>query len=183
MTKTLYLIRHGETDLNKKRAFYGSLDVSINETGMKQATTLKDKLAEEIVDVVVTSGMKRARQTADIIFSHQENQVDTLFNEKGFGEWEGLIADEIEAKFPKEWQSWLDDPFDYTPPDAESFKLFSDRVIEGLEKILVTYSETEHIAIVSHLGVIRVLVTHLNKSQDFWSVEVKQDGYLKLEID
>lgn len=179
MVKKIYLIRHGETDLNKKRAFYGSLDVPINETGIKQATHLREKMTEKKVDAVFTSGLKRAQMTGDIVFPDKSKKSEVGFNEKGFGLWEGLIADEIEAAFPKEWQAWLDAPFDYIPPEAEAFLTFKKRVIEAFKNVLENYKQADNITIVSHLGVIRVLITYLDPKQDFWSVEIAQDGYLE----
>lgn len=183
MVKKLYLIRHGETDLNKKRAFYGSLDVPINETGIKQATELKEKMAKKSVDTVITSGLKRAQMTRDIIFPDMVKIIETNFNEKGFGLWEGLIADEIEVSFPKEWQAWLDAPFEYIPPGAESFLTFKNRVIAAFEDILEEYKQEDSIVIVSHLGVIRVLITYLDPHQNFWSVDVSQDSYLEWTLE
>lgn len=179
--RKIYLVRHGETDLNKKRAFYGSLDVPINETGIEQAKSLKEKLSEQSIEALYVSDMKRANMTADIILPEMNKKIDARLNEKGFGKWEGLVADEIEAAFPKEWSKWLNEPFDYTPPEAENFGEFRKRVLTGFEDIL--RRSKGDLAIVCHLGVIRVIVESHCQSLDFWSISLDQDSWIELEIE
>ncbi|MEG0549581.1 MAG: histidine phosphatase family protein [Vagococcus sp.] len=179
--RNIYLIRHGETDLNKRRAFYGSLDVPINETGIEQANTLKEKFSRQSIETLYVSGMKRANMTADIIFPNEVKKIDIRLNEKGFGKWEGLIADEIEAAFPSEWEKWLNEPFDYTPPGAESFAEFKERVLTGFEDILS--KSTGDLAVVCHLGVIRVIVEAYQNTNDFWSIKLDQDSWIELTIE
>ncbi|MGX7025142.1 histidine phosphatase family protein [Vagococcus hydrophili] len=180
MTRKIYLIRHGETDLNKKKCFYGSLDVSINDTGKQQAQKLKVDFKEINVATIFVSDMKRAKETAEIIFPKQTKIVKANLSEKGFGKWEGLNANQIEASYPKEWQKWLDEPFDYTPPEAEKFKEFRKRVLRVYREIIQT--TTGDIAIVCHLGVIRTIVSEV-KQLDFWSIHLAQDAWLELEIE
>lgn len=62
-----YLIRHGETDFNKKRFFYGKADVSINETGKEQAALLHQLMKGKSISRVYTSQLKRTQETAAII--------------------------------------------------------------------------------------------------------------------
>ncbi|MFV0505012.1 MAG: histidine phosphatase family protein [Lachnospirales bacterium] len=93
--RKIYLIRHGETDLNKKRAFYGSLDVAINQRGKEQAQLLNTLLEEKQITEVYRSDMLRTKMTSDIIFPGFNKKIDSRLNEKDFGKWEGLVADEI----------------------------------------------------------------------------------------
>lgn len=65
----LYIVRHGETECNVKRVYYGSLDVSITEKGRRQAAAVGDMLRNVIFDKVIISGLRRTRQTAEAVLS------------------------------------------------------------------------------------------------------------------
>lgn len=175
--RKIYLIRHGETDLNKKRAFYGSLDVAINQRGKEQAQLLRTLLEGKQITEVYRSDMLRTKMTADIIFPDINKKIDSRLNEKGFGKWEGLVADEIESLYPKDWANWLDEPLSYTPCEAENFTVFQNRVLNSVEDILK--KSVGDVAIVCHLGVIRVIAQAYN-NESFWSIDVSQQSWLEL---
>lgn len=171
----LYLLRHGQTDYNVQRLFYGTSDVAINHVGKQQAQRLHQLLSPIQIDAIYTSALIRTQQTADIIFPKQTFIALEQFNEKGFGLWEGMDADTIQANFPLQWQAWLDAPFDYTPMQAEDFRTFKQRVILALTSILAKHTASERVAIVAHLGVLRIIYQHLiDVSADFWQIDFPQ---------
>ncbi|MGO3732995.1 MAG: histidine phosphatase family protein [Vagococcus sp.] len=180
MSGKIYLIRHGETELNKQKCFYGALDVPINDSGRQQAERIKRKLIGINIDKVVSSGALRARETSQLIFPEKKVEIDTRLNEKGFGDWEGLNATQIEKRYASDWWQWIENPFDFTPPNAESFQLFQNRVLQAFDEQLSGYSGT--IAYVSHLGVIRVIVSHVCQTANFWDITVEQDAWIELNI-
>ena len=63
----IYVIRHGQTDLNKERRMQGRLGLPLNEIGIEQAKKLRDELGELKFDIVYSSPQERAIQTAEII--------------------------------------------------------------------------------------------------------------------
>ena len=63
----LYLVRHGQTDMNKEKLYYGWTDCPINEIGIKQAQTLYGFFKNVVCDKVITSDLKRSVETAEII--------------------------------------------------------------------------------------------------------------------
>lgn len=156
----LYLMRHGETDYNKARCFYGSHDVSINQTGQEQAKSLRQLVKDLSIQAIYTSNLKRSQQTARLVFGDKVFQTRAGFDEKGFGLWEGLTADQIQAQFPEAWEAWLQAPFDVTPPQAEAFSDFQTRVWQTLDELLED-NPFEQIALVAHLGVLRLIYQHL----------------------
>ncbi|GGE33841.1 histidine phosphatase family protein [Streptococcus himalayensis] len=169
----IFLMRHGETDYNKARCFYGSADVSINERGKQQALQLQTIMANYPVSHIYTSSLKRTKETARVIFDSGLTSILDL-DEKGFGKWEGLTADEIEARYPKEWQAWLEAPFEVTPPDAEEFAHFQQRVWQVIDDLAVRHSK-DSIAIVAHLGVLRLIYQRLIDTQAvFWDIDFPQ---------
>ena len=178
--KKWYLIRHGETDFNKKRFFYGKADVSINETGKEQAALLHQLMKGRSISRVYTSQLKRTQETAAIIFPDQNPTAYKALNERDFGLWEGRTANEIQAAFPLVWEEWLESPFDVTPSKAEPFQKFKDRVQSIVEEIRET--DDDEIAIVGHLGVLRLIYQFLvDLEADFWSIDIPQGTVLLLE--
>ena len=88
----LYMVRHGETECNVNRVYYGSLDVPITENGRRQAEAVGDMLCDVVFDKVIVSGLCRTRQTAEAILSRQTSSAEICqapaFNEMDFGDWE-----------------------------------------------------------------------------------------------
>ena len=178
--KKWYLIRHGETDFNKKRFFYGKADVSINETGKEQAALLHQLMKGRSISRVYTSQLKRTQETATIIFPDQNPTAYKALNERDFGLWEGRTANEIQAALPLVWEEWLESPFEVTPSKAEPFEKFKERVWSIVKEIRET--EDPEIVIVGHLGVLRLIYQFLvNMEADFWSIDIPQGTVLLLE--
>lgn len=71
--KRWYLMRHAQTDYNRRRCFYGSYDVSINEQGQADAKQLHFLMQEHPVDVIYTSCLKRTQETAQLAFPEKES--------------------------------------------------------------------------------------------------------------
>ena len=92
-----YIIRHGQTDWNKKGKIQGKTDIELNEEGIEQAREATKKLENCDIDVIISSPLKRARKTAEII--NETKNVPIIFKEeleeRGFGEFEGKIRKEI----------------------------------------------------------------------------------------
>ena len=175
-----YLIRHGETDFNKKRFFYGKADVSINETGKEQAALLHQLMKGKSISRVYTSQLKRTQETVAIIFPDQTPTAYKALNERDFGLWEGRTANEIQAAFPLVWEEWLESPFEVTPSKAEPFEKFKERVWSIVKEIRETADP--EIVIVGHLGVLRLIYQFLvNMEADFWSIDIPQGTALLLE--
>ena len=178
--KKWYLIRHGETDFNKKRFFYGKADVSINETGKEQAALLHQLMKGKSISRVYTSQLKRTQETAAIIFPDQNPTAYKALNERDFGLWEGRTANEIQAAFPLVWEEWLESPFKVTPSKAEPFEKFKERVWSIVKEI--RERADPEIVIVGHLGVLRLIYQFLvNMEADFWSIDIPQGTALLLE--
>ena len=178
--KRWYLMRHGQTDYNRRRCFYGSHDVSINGQGQADARQLALLMQERTVDVIYTSCLKRTQETAQLAFPDRQVQPIADFDERGFGQWEGLTADQIEAAFPEVWQAWLEAPFEVTPPEAEVFADFQTRVWSATDCLLESGGES--VALVAHLGVLRLIYQHLvDPKAVFWNIDVPQGRVLLLE--
>ena len=72
MTTRLTLVRHATTEANVNRRFVGQVDPPLNEQGEREATELAKRLAESSMDLIVTSDLQRAVQTANAIADSSE---------------------------------------------------------------------------------------------------------------
>lgn len=105
----LYLVRHGQTDMNKNNMFYGWTDADINETGLRQAENLRDFFQNVPLDAIYSSDLRRAAHTAEIIASGKGMDVryEKDFRELYYGDWENRPAEEIKAKYKEELKGWV----------------------------------------------------------------------------
>ncbi|MBO0452158.1 histidine phosphatase family protein [Candidatus Enterococcus murrayae] len=175
----IYLIRHGETEYNRRRLFYGKSDISLNETGIEQANWLAEKFKEGKIDAVIyTSSLRRTIETAKLIFPNQPIISLEDLDEKDFGLWEGMSADQINTEYPVEWEKWLLSPFEYTPKNAEKFSVFQNRVLSCFNDLL---QKKEDFVLVGHLGVLRTILKTYFSELNFWEIDLEQGNYTVME--
>jgi broad specificity phosphatase PhoE len=152
---TLLLVRHGETDWNRDGRWQGHSDTHLNAAGREQARHVGAELGD--VDVVYSSDLARARETAEIIARELGLEVhrDPRLRERSFGGWEGLTADEIEREFAGAHARWRagEGP---GADDAEPFDVFAARVGAFLDDALERHPD-ETVLVVAHGGSIRVI--------------------------
>jgi broad specificity phosphatase PhoE len=153
---TLLLVRHGETDWNRDSRWQGGSDTRLNDLGREQARTLAEQLDGNI-DVVYSSDLARARETAEIVAAKLGLVVrlDPRLRERGFGSWEGLTTTEIEERFADSHRRWLTGE-GAGADDAEAFEDFSARVNDFLADVLRLHPD-EEVLVISHGGSIRVI--------------------------
>lgn len=161
---TLVLVRHGVTDHTAKKLFSGGLGGSnpgLNDEGRAQIRATGDWLAPlaEVVDVVVTSPVRRTRESAEIL---ADLLATTLSEEAGvaemeFGAWDGLSFADIQERYPDDLTSWLGN-LDHAPSGGgESFRTVADRVLAGRDRILAAHAG-QTVVVVSHVTPIKTLV-------------------------
>jgi broad specificity phosphatase PhoE len=152
---TLLLVRHGETDWNRDGRWQGQSETHLNAVGREQAVRVAGEIRD--VDVLYSSDLARARETAEIIAGARglDIRLDPRLRERSFGAWEGLTAPEIEAAFHEAHARWLagDGP---GADDAEPFAVFAARVMAFLEDALERHPD-ETVLVVAHGGSIRVI--------------------------
>jgi alpha-ribazole phosphatase len=152
----LLLIRHGQTNWNLGQRFQGQSDIPLNETGRKQAQALAERLAFETFDAVYSSDLQRAAETAKIICASQIHP-DPRLREVNFGNWEGMIYDEIKAKYPDTLAAWEADIFKNAPPNGETLEELALRVQSLLDELREKHDD-QKILIVAHGGVLQTLI-------------------------
>jgi probable phosphoglycerate mutase len=145
---TLLLVRHGETDWNAERRWQGHADVPLNDRGRAQARTLAEQLAADgRVDVIYTSDLSRARDTAEIVAARLGVRVvvDADLREVDVGPIEGLTAEEARA-----FESW----------EGETREAHAERVLRSLHGIASRHPG-ERVLVVTHGGSLRRVHEHL----------------------
>jgi uncharacterized phosphatase len=153
---TFLLVRHGETDWNFERRVQGHADRPLNETGRAQARALADELEAEPIDVVYSSDLVRAHETARIVADRHGLEVVALpeLREKHFGTWEGLTDDEVLTRFPEARRGhW---------GDAETSEDVARRVLPALRRIAEMHP-AETVLVVSHGGPLRSVLFHCKR--------------------
>lgn len=157
----LVLARHGATANNLEQRYTGQSDAPLSAVGLRQAEALSARLAHERFDVIVSSDLLRARQTADAVAQRNAAplRLDADLREVALGAWEGKTRAEITASAPEELARWQAEPEAYAPPGGETVAQLRDRVARALTRWHAEH-ECGSVLWVTHGGVIGVLLCH-----------------------
>jgi ribonuclease H / adenosylcobalamin/alpha-ribazole phosphatase len=156
---TTLLLRHGETALSAERRFAGRGDIPLTAAGKRQAAAAAGRLAARGgIDLIVTSPLRRARQTAEAAAgaTGAPVQAEDDLAETDFGAWEGLTFAEASARWPDEVAAWLASA-DLAPPGGESFAAVGRRVAAATHRLLAAH-QFQTLLLVSHVTPIKTLV-------------------------
>jgi broad specificity phosphatase PhoE/ribonuclease HI len=162
---TLVLVRHGLTPHTVEKRFSGGLASSnpgLSDDGRAQVREVADWLAPlaETVEVIVTSPVRRTRESAEILAERLGLPVvdEPGFAEMEFGAWDGLTFAEVAERDQAGLDAWLGS-VDVAPGGGESLREVEKRVLSGLQQVL-----DEHpggtVVVVSHVTPIKMLVAH-----------------------
>lgn len=156
----ILLIRHGETAWNAVRRLQGHIDIPLNAEGERQAGALARALAAESVDVIVSSDLQRARQTAQAVAGQHDGatvRIDAGLRERCYGVFEGMLYTEVERQYPADFALWQARDIDAVMPPgervAESFRQFYARATAAIADWAGRHPG-KTIAIVAHGGVL-----------------------------
>ncbi len=158
----LLLVRHGITEFNNTGRFAGYSDIELSAAGYSQVERLRDRLADEKVDAVYSSDLKRALVTAEVIFPEHKTDIVTCpeLRETNYGDVEGLTFEEISRLYPEVAELVTNFSIQLKFPGGESFEGFIERVVRFLDR-LKSHEPSETILVVCHGGPLRTLVCHL----------------------
>jgi probable phosphoglycerate mutase len=134
MSGTLIVLRHGQTGWNAEGRIQGQLDVELTELGIEQAAQAAQRLAELRPDVIVSSDLRRAADTAAPLAAVTGLTVryDPRLRERDFGLWQGLTGAEAAARYPEEYARWQSgEPIDGC--EVESREDLAKRASAGLQ--------------------------------------------------
>lgn len=178
----LIIIRHGETTENAGNICQGQQHGCLSELGIQQARNLASSLKDELIDVVFSSDLRRAMDTANEILKFHPTlnlQTDPLLRERSLPLWEG-------KPFPENWK------WEYLPQGSETNEDMMDRASKFIEKLLANH-DGRCVVAVTHGGLIRAFRTvianqpasyyfswDVSKNTSVSRVELHRDGKHKL---
>lgn len=169
MPTRLILIRHGETDWSRDKRYCGLTDVCLNKRGIEQAEELCQKLGREKIGRIYSSDLKRTKEFARIVFKDRRVETMPELREINFGVFEGLRHEEIMERHSEIYKKWLNDPLNTLIPKGDSLIDFKKR-ISGAVKRIVSLNKDKILAIVTHAGPIKVIMSNITKSKDIWGI-------------
>jgi alpha-ribazole phosphatase/probable phosphoglycerate mutase len=167
MSRVLF-IRHAETEMAGR--FCGHSDPDLNAQGQAQLAGLAQALSTEPIGGVYSSDLRRAQSTAQAIAAGRNVPLtlSPALREIHFGKWEGLTWAEIEQLDPEYARRWVDSYPHVPAPAGETFPEFEARVLDEVNHLI--HGNEEPIAVVTHAGVLRVVLRHLHgcSEQEAW---------------
>ncbi|HEX2840650.1 2,3-bisphosphoglycerate-dependent phosphoglycerate mutase [Hyphomicrobium sp.] len=171
MTNRLVLVRHGESEWNKKNIFTGIRNPDLTDKGVIEACWAGRVMKSEGIrfDIAFTSKLKRAQHTLDIILSEIGGEMpdviqDAALNERDYGELSGLNKDQARERWGEEQVLAWRRSYDVPPPGGESLKDTAARVQPYyLEHIWPHVAAGKNVIISAHGNSLRALIMFLEK--------------------
>ena len=178
----LILIRHGQSVWNAENRFTGWTDVDLSDKGVKEAEEAGNELRNQVIGIVHTSDLIRAKRTAEIVIQANVSSKDTVtksdwrLNERNYGALQGLnkaeTAEEHGAEQVRIWRR----SFDVAPPEGESLEMTAKRTIPYFEEeILPDLESGVNVLVSAHGNSLRSIVMHIEgiSPNDIVSFEIK----------
>jgi 2,3-bisphosphoglycerate-dependent phosphoglycerate mutase/probable phosphoglycerate mutase len=164
--RRLILLRHGQTDYNVDGRMQGHLDSHLTPTGHEQAAAAASVLAELAPDRLISSDLRRAVDTAELVGAACGLPVkyDPRLRETHLGCWQGRTVVEIDREHPGAIAAWRSDPA-WAPPAGESRIAVAARSRPVVDELDAEFADSgdrsETVLLVAHGGLIAGLVTCL----------------------
>ena len=175
----LYLVRHGETVTNKSGLIQGQRDVELSDKGIEDAKELKDLISSLDIDVVISSPLKRAIDTAKIITDNKYPiNIDDRIIERDWGLIEGIKFTEVDS-----FKNWH---FSENTDDNKIEKVqdFLKRLSEFLEDIRGKYPDKK-VLVVAHSAVLRgmhYIINGIPEDGDLLKIEIPNLRIIEYEL-
>lgn len=154
-TLRVYLARHGQTDGNLKGIAQGWTDTPLNETGLKHAAMLAERLRSVKLDGIYSSTLSRSRATAETVAAGRKTKVKSLpgLREVWLGKWENIALNDpiFKTRPPADKRG---------PEDGESGQQVAERVRDAVTGILKDHRRGT-ILIVGHAGANGYILSEL----------------------
>lgn len=184
---TLYITRHGETEWNIQRRMQGWQDSPLTELGKSQAAWLGERLKEIDIDVIYSSPLERAYNTANIIRGEREIEIvkNDAFKEIKLGSWEGLSHEQIEAIDEEQLYNFWHAPALYKSSTGEIFEDVINRTHIAVEEILNKY-KGKNVLIVTHAVAAKAMMYYFESRtlDQFWDPPfMHQTSLSVIEVD
>lgn len=179
----IILVRHGQTQMNADKLFFGKLDPSLTELGREQLFATLEKLKNLGItyDNIYSSDLKRAKESAEIInYLDKKIIFDKRLQEIDFGIFEGLNYEEILEKYPDEMKESEEDWENYDFETGESPKHMQKRAV----KFMKSLNKTKNNLVVTHWGVICSILSYVvtEDMASYWKFTCDNGGIVIIEF-
>jgi 2,3-bisphosphoglycerate-dependent phosphoglycerate mutase len=169
--RLLVLVRHGESEWNKKNLFTGWRDIDLTENGIAEARAAGRRLKAQGIrfDVAFTSALKRAQRSLDFILEEMGQTSipvirDQALNERDYGDLAGLNKDDARTRWGADQVHLWRRSYDVAPPGGESLKDTAARVLPYyVQEILPRVIRGENVLISAHGNSLRALLMVLDR--------------------
>lgn len=158
----IYIIRHGQTDWNIEHRTQGHTDIALNKNGIVQAELISQKIANLKIDSIISSDLKRAYMTAQIINKNFNKNIETdkRLREFCFGTLEGITRDKITQEI---WDDFNKNPKQF---NAETKEEIFNRIKSFIDDIK-SNNINKNTLVVTHGGPIRMIKYYLDNGNNF----------------
>lgn len=155
----VYLIRHGQVAGFDQPRYNGHNDVALTDYGVGQYHDLKERLSAKKIAACYSSDLSRCTIGAGIICKPISIKpiLNSKLRELNIGIWEGLTWQDIQARWPEQWQARLADLVNYRVPQGENLLDVAARVMPVMEEIVERH-RGEEVLVVAHGGVNRIVL-------------------------
>ena len=156
---TVYLVRHGETEWNRRGLLQGQLNSSLTSEGILNTEAFREEITELNPDVIYSSDQERALRTVKILTRDLQREINlhSGLQEMNFGVFQGHSWDDIESNMKDIYHLYREDDPDYIIPGGESHNQFHRRVTSALQQI-AGENIGKKILIISHGGAINKML-------------------------
>lgn len=156
----IFLVRHGETTGDLEDRYGGNYDDHLTPHGKTQLQETANRLADKNIEIIFTSNLIRAKESAEIIQTQVSCDVEIIdgIQERNYGVLAGLTKVEAKELYPEVVVAHKNP--ENTDPEGESFINFQNRTLEAFKGIFL--KEYSTVVVVSHGGPLKQILKHLN---------------------
>jgi len=177
----IYVVRHGQTNWNIENRLQGCVDIPLNDIGIKQAHTLANIIRSLDYDLIISSPLSRALDTANIINSKRQIPLITspFLLERSFGFLEGVYGTEYDKDL------YWDYSKNYTYKDVEPVQTFFNRIYTYMDILKKSYSD-KNLLLVTHNGVNIATNCYFNglpANRNLLSIQLDNCSYAEYDFD
>ncbi len=174
---SVIFVRHGQADFPHDRLYCDEReDPGLAPAGKLQAEAAAELLANEHLDILIASPMRRTQMTAEAIVRKTQVTMttDPRLKERPFGIWDGLYFDDIARDYPEGFKAWKINPVEFVPEGGETIRDHHLRILSALNDHLRAH-EGETIVITAHVGPIRMCICD--------ALAIPLENYRQLSVD
>ncbi|MDO5127245.1 MAG: histidine phosphatase family protein [Eubacteriales bacterium] len=171
----LYIVRHGETLWNAEKRLQGSCDIELSENGRALAKETGEALMDTQIDVIYSSPLIRAYETAELIRNGRDipHYTDERLREMSFGCFEGQNFSELLKDESLTFQHFFKRPELFVAPeDGETFEQVIARAGDFMKEVIEPMADShERVMIVAHGALNKAIMSYIKKHsvEYFWS--------------